>query len=127
VSLCRGGRFRLTVKKSQILTMGLQKGIILLRQQSTPVTKQVTLRLQVTLQSLRQDGVYKRRFLDQAFRLVKPGGVIVYSTCTINPGENEALVRYALNTYPCLRLVPQVRALFTAPFEQETVLMLNLI
>jgi 16S rRNA C967 or C1407 C5-methylase (RsmB/RsmF family) len=107
--------------------MGLQKGIILLRQQSTPVTKQVTLRLQVTLQSLRQDGVYKRRFLDQAFRLVKPGGVIVYSTCTINPGENEALVRYALNTYPCLRLVPQVRALFTAPFEQETVLMLNLI
>ncbi|GAQ77725.1 hypothetical protein KFL_000030055 [Klebsormidium nitens] len=61
----------------------------------------------VTLQSLRQDGVYKRRFLDQAVKLVKPGGFIVYSTCTLNPGENEALVRYALETYPCLRLVPQ--------------------
>lgn len=66
--------------------------------------------VQVTLQSLRQDGVYKRRFLDQAVRLVKPGGVVVYSTCTLNPGENEALVRYALDTYPCLRLVPQVSA-----------------
>lgn len=31
---------------------------------------------------------------------------MTYSTCTINPEENEAIVRYALDTYPCLRLVP---------------------
>jgi 16S rRNA C967 or C1407 C5-methylase (RsmB/RsmF family) len=31
---------------------------------------------------------------------------MTYSTCTINPGENEGMVRYALDTYPCLRLVP---------------------
>lgn len=31
---------------------------------------------------------------------------MTYSTCTINPEENEAMVRYALDTYPCLRLVP---------------------
>lgn len=29
--------------------------------------------------------------------------------CTINPGENEALVRYALDTYKFLSLVLQVR------------------
>lgn len=29
--------------------------------------------------------------------------------CTINPGENEALVRYALDTYKFLSLVQQVR------------------
>ncbi len=31
---------------------------------------------------------------------------MTYSTCTLNPEENEAVVRYALDTYPCLRLVP---------------------
>ena len=28
--------------------------------------------------------------------------------CTINPGENEAVVRYALDTYSCLSLIDQV-------------------
>ena len=31
---------------------------------------------------------------------------MTYSTCTINPAENEGMVRYALDTYPCMRLVP---------------------
>ena len=44
---------------------------------------------------------------DQAVKLVRPGGLIVYSTCTINPGENESLVRYALDTYKFLSLGSQ--------------------
>lgn len=60
-----------------------------------------------TLESLRGHGRYQRRMLDQAVQLVRSGGIIVYSTCTINPGENEALVRYALDTYKFLALEPQ--------------------
>ncbi|KAJ3709337.1 hypothetical protein LUZ61_013042 [Rhynchospora tenuis] len=60
-----------------------------------------------TIESLRRHGTYQRRMFDRAVQLVRPGGVIVYSTCTINPGENEALVRYALDTYEFLTLVPQ--------------------
>uniref|UniRef100_A0A0A9G470 SAM-dependent MTase RsmB/NOP-type domain-containing protein n=1 Tax=Arundo donax TaxID=35708 RepID=A0A0A9G470_ARUDO len=60
-----------------------------------------------TLESLRNHARYQRRMFDQAVKLVRPGGVIVYSTCTINPGENEALVRYALDTYKFLSLVSQ--------------------
>ncbi|KAM7265426.1 hypothetical protein ACFE04_003109 [Oxalis oulophora] len=60
-----------------------------------------------TLESLRSHGKYQRRMLDQAVQLVRPGGVIVYSTCTLNPGENEALVRYALDTHKFLSLAPQ--------------------
>lgn len=60
-----------------------------------------------TLDSLRNHGKYQKRMFDQAVQLVRPGGVIVYSTCTINPGENEALVRYALDTYKFLSLAPQ--------------------
>ncbi|XP_060187145.1 rRNA (cytosine-C(5))-methyltransferase NOP2C isoform X2 [Lycium barbarum] len=60
-----------------------------------------------TIDSLRSDAKYQRKMFDQAVQLVRPGGVIVYSTCTINPGENEALVRYALNTYEFLSLASQ--------------------
>ncbi|KAG4120768.1 hypothetical protein ERO13_D11G164100v2 [Gossypium hirsutum] len=60
-----------------------------------------------TIESLRNHGKYQRRMFDQAVQLVRPGGVLVYSTCTINPGENEALVRYALDTYKFLSLAPQ--------------------
>ncbi|KAG6607982.1 rRNA (cytosine-C(5))-methyltransferase NOP2C, partial [Cucurbita argyrosperma subsp. sororia] len=60
-----------------------------------------------TLASLKHHAKYQRRMFDQAVQLVRPGGVIVYSTCTINPGENEALVRYALDTYKFLTLAPQ--------------------
>ncbi|KAL9422945.1 hypothetical protein AB3S75_035098 [Citrus x aurantiifolia] len=60
-----------------------------------------------TIESLRNHGKYQRRMFDQAVQLVRPGGIIVYSTCTINPGENEALVRYALDRYKFLSLATQ--------------------
>ncbi|KAL7605136.1 rRNA (cytosine-C(5))-methyltransferase NOP2C [Lactuca sativa] len=60
-----------------------------------------------TVESLRRHGKYQKRLFDQAVQLVRPGGVLVYSTCTINPGENEALVRYALDTYKFLSLAQQ--------------------
>lgn len=60
-----------------------------------------------TVDSLRSNAKYQRRMFDQAVQLVRPGGVIVYSTCTINPGENEALVRYALDKYEFLSLASQ--------------------
>lgn len=38
----------------------------------------------------------QRRLLDQAVRLLEPGGVLVYSTCTFSPEEGEGLVKYAV-------------------------------
>ncbi|KAI3719770.1 hypothetical protein L6452_20674 [Arctium lappa] len=60
-----------------------------------------------TIASLRRHAMYQKRMFDQAVQLVCPGGVIVYSTCTINPSENESLVRYALDTYKFLSLAQQ--------------------
>jgi len=45
----------------------------------------------------------------QAVSLLKPGGVLVYSTCTITVEENEAIVAWAVNTFRRqLQLVDQV-------------------
>jgi 16S rRNA C967 or C1407 C5-methylase (RsmB/RsmF family)/NOL1/NOP2/fmu family ribosome biogenesis protein len=42
----------------------------------------------------------QRRILEAAVRLVRPGGRLVYSTCTFNPVENEQVVAWALDSLP---------------------------
>ncbi len=44
--------------------------------------------------------------LSRAARLVKAGGRIVYSTCSLDPIENEAVVAEVLRNHADLRLVP---------------------
>lgn len=44
------------------------------------------------------------KLLEQASALVKPGGVLVYSTCSIEPEENELQVHQFLKTHPSFKL-----------------------
>lgn len=44
--------------------------------------------------------VRQREILEAAVRLVRPGGRLVYSTCTYNPAENEENVRWLTDSYP---------------------------
>ncbi|XP_006736413.1 putative methyltransferase NSUN6 [Leptonychotes weddellii] len=49
----------------------------------------------------------QRKLFTVAVELLKPGGVLVYSTCTITLAENEEQVAWALRTFPYLQLQPQ--------------------
>ncbi|XP_027861350.1 putative methyltransferase NSUN6 isoform X3 [Xiphophorus couchianus] len=49
----------------------------------------------------------QRKLFQAAVRLLKKGGILVYSTCTVTLSENEEQVAWALNTFPCLSLQPQ--------------------
>ncbi|XP_020503223.2 tRNA (cytosine(72)-C(5))-methyltransferase NSUN6 isoform X1 [Labrus bergylta] len=49
----------------------------------------------------------QRKLFHAAVRLLKRGGVLVYSTCTVTLAENEEQVAWALQTFPCLTLQPQ--------------------
>ncbi len=42
----------------------------------------------------------QRSLLISAIKAVRPGGVVVYSTCTLTPQENEAVVSHVLAHYP---------------------------
>ena len=45
----------------------------------------------------------QRRLFRAAVRVLKPGGRLVYSTCTLAPEENELMVDWALAEFPELR------------------------
>ena len=50
----------------------------------------------------------QRRLLFSAVHALAPGGVLVYSTCTFAPEENEAMVDWALNRFDGLLTVDAV-------------------
>ena len=54
--------------------------------------------------------VLQRNILDSACRLVKPGGRLVYATCSLLAEENQGQVESFLATHPEFRLVPLAEA-----------------
>ena len=52
----------------------------------------------------------QRRLLDHALALTKPGGMLVYCTCSLEPDENETIVEALLARAPNVRRVPVAAA-----------------
>ncbi len=48
----------------------------------------------------------QQRMLVASFKRLRPGGIIVYSTCTVSPEENEAPVDHLLRHYPDASVEP---------------------
>ncbi len=59
----------------------------------------IDLRWRKKPEDLKRLPVLQRRILDSASRCVKPGGILVYSTCTINDEENTDIVQQFLQTH----------------------------
>lgn len=53
----------------------------------------------------------QREILHIVQQYVKPGGILMYSTCTINPGENEENIAWFLKEHPEFRLEKQQQLL----------------
>ncbi len=47
----------------------------------------------------------QRRLLRSAVRMLKPGGTLVYSTCTLAPEENELMTQWLLSEFPKMKPV----------------------
>lgn len=58
------------------------------------------------LDDLKQITDLQKEILSNAYRLLKPGGAFVYSTCTIEPEENTEIVEWFLKEFPDMKLDP---------------------
>ncbi len=48
----------------------------------------------------------QKDLLDVALNVLKPGGELVYSTCSIGPEENEMVIDFVLQSHPDVEIVP---------------------
>lgn len=63
------------------------------------LNKRVDLKWKRTLQDIENMKNLQLQMLDAASQYIKPGGIIVYSTCTIEPEENEKVVEKFLEQH----------------------------
>jgi 16S rRNA (cytosine967-C5)-methyltransferase len=64
------------------------------------------LRWRVTEETVGQLARVQAQILDAAAQAVRPGGVLVYSTCTISATENERLIATFLDRHPDFQIDP---------------------
>lgn len=64
------------------------------------IGKKPDIKYHVKKRSLEEIIVLQKEILKNAVSYVKPGGILMYSTCTINPAENEKMVEWLCKNYP---------------------------
>ena len=48
----------------------------------------------------------QKEIVDDAYKMLKDGGIMVYSTCTFDESEDEDIIQYLLDKYNDLKLLP---------------------
>lgn len=64
------------------------------------VGKKRDIKYRITKEAMDELVLLQKQILDVVWRYVKPGGVLIYSTCTINPKENDHMVEWFTGEYP---------------------------
>ena len=63
----------------------------------------------------------QRQITEAALKMLKPGGMLLYSTCTFSPQENEATIMHMMQVCPELEIVPVKRYEGFGPGMPQTV------
>lgn len=72
--------------------------------------RRVDVRWRLQAETITEQTDAQERLLRNTLRVLKPGGILVYSTCSIEPAENEQLVTRVLESTPGYELVTANRS-----------------
>ncbi|NEO97310.1 MAG: 16S rRNA (cytosine(967)-C(5))-methyltransferase [Symploca sp. SIO2E9] len=64
------------------------------------------IRWHITPEKVKELAELQGEIIAQAATWVKPGGILVYATCTLHPQENEAVIQSFLETHPHWQIEP---------------------
>lgn len=73
--------------------------------------KKADIKYKVTREACKDLAALQREILDTVCQYVKEGGILIYSTCTINPGENQENTAWFLREHPEFSLEKQQQIL----------------
>lgn len=62
--------------------------------------KKRDIKYHVTKEGLESITALQKQIVENSWQYVKPGGVLLYSTCTINRAENQEMVEWILQNFP---------------------------
>lgn len=57
------------------------------------------IKYRVTAESLKEIEALQKDIITNVVNYIKPGGILMYSTCTMNPGENEEMAAWICETF----------------------------
>lgn len=57
------------------------------------------IKYRVTAESLKEIVKLQKEIITNVIEYIKPGGILMYSTCTMNPGENEKMAEWICETF----------------------------
>lgn len=69
------------------------------------------LKYQMTIQKIQQIQILQKKIVENVIQFLKPGGVFVYSTCTINQNENEIFIAHFLKQHPNFSIIEEIKHL----------------
>ena len=64
------------------------------------IGKKRDIKYRASRESLREMEALQKEIVDASWQYVKPGGTLLYSTCTVNARENEKMVKYITEELP---------------------------
>ncbi len=83
--------------------------------------KKTDLKYRMTEAQAGKLAILQQKILDVVWRYVKPGGMLIYSTCTVHAPENQENVRWFLESHPYFRLADIGKKLYGALKEEAEV------
>ncbi|MFT4312170.1 MAG: NOL1/NOP2/sun family putative RNA methylase [Candidatus Woesearchaeota archaeon] len=60
-----------------------------------------------TLEDVQTQSLLQKELVEKAISVLKPGGILLYATCSLEIEENEHVIEWALSTLPVTLIQPQ--------------------